>query len=433
MRMVKVIITVSVCILMVLTLFGCNSENDNNNNSDLLTIYVVNESPIIRLIDAYNDSNKSDKINVVEIQDGDTLNSKLSAELMAGKGPDIVLYDSSYNGISNMEKMMALDVFADYNELIKNDSSDSSIDLKNYNEVVMDSGIYNGKRYFMPISYMPNFLITTTKLSDEYSIDTSKSITYEKSPKVLSKYLNKAKKSENMSGFYNVNEELYALIDSNIDFFNKTNTLQSDKFLNNLNALSELILPADKNNSLGTDPLELVLKGNTMFASLYQITGSEPNGMGYIYYYFKSNSQTPLIMNNLSDSEDTSSAFIDKGFLINNNSDKKESAFKFVKYMLSEDVQCNSEVGLPVNKAAQKKLIEEIDLDSYNMEKDSDYNNFISNYSNALDGINKCGFRNDYFNNSIINDVVSKYASGDITEKQFIKEIQGKTQLYLNE
>lgn len=433
MRMVKVIITVSICILMVLTLFGCNSENDNNNNSDLLTIYVVNESPIIRLIDAYNDSNKSDKINVVEIQDGDTLNSKLSAELMAGKGPDIVLYDSSYNGISNMEKMMALDVFADYNELIKNDFSDSSIDLKNYNEVVMDSGIYNGKRYFMPISYMPNFLITTTKLSDEYSIDTSKSITYEKSPKVLSKYLNKAKKSENMSGFYNVNEELYALIDSNIDFFNKTNTLQSDKFLNNLNALSELILPADKNNSLGTDPLELVLKGNTMFASLYQITGSEPNGMGYIYYYFKSNSQTPLIMNNLSDSEDTSSAFIDKGFLINNNSDKKESAFKFVKYMLSEDVQCNSEVGLPVNKAAQKKLIEEIDLDSYNMEKDSDYNNFISNYSNALDGINKCGFRNDYFNNSIINDVVSKYVSGDITEKQFIKEIQGKTQLYLNE
>lgn len=433
MRMVKVIITVSVCILMVLTLFGCNSEKDNNNNDDLLTIYVVKEHPIIRLIDAYNDSNKSDKINVVEIQDGDTLNSKLSAELMAGKGPDIVLYDSSYNGVSNVEKMMALDVFADYNELIKNDSSDSSIDLKNYNEVVMDSGICNGKRYIMPISYIPNFLITTTKLSDEYSIDSSKSITYEKSPKVLSKYLNKAKKSENMSGFFNVNEELYALIDSNIDFFNKTNTLQSDKFLNNLNALSELILPADKNNSLGTDPLELVLKGNTMFASLYQITGSEPNGMGYIYYYFKSNSQTPLIMNNLSDSEDTSSAFIDKGFLINNNSDKKESAFKFVKYMLSEDVQCNSEVGLPVNKAAQKKLIEEIDLDIYNMEKDSDYNNFISNYSNALDGINKCGFRNDYFNNSIINDVVSKYVSGDITEKQFIKEIQGKTQLYLNE
>lgn len=433
MRMVKVIITVSVCILMVLTLFGCNSENDNNNNDDLLTIYVVKEHPIIRLIDKYNNSNKSDKINMVELQDGDTLNSKLSAELMAGKGPDIVLYDSSYNGISNMEKMMALDVFADYNELIKNDSSDSSIDLKNYNEIVMDSGINNGKRYFMPISYIPNFLITTTKLSDEYSIDSSKSITYEKSPKVLSKYLNKAKKSENMSGFFNVNEELYALIDSNIDFFNKTNTLQSDKFLNNLNALSELILPADKNNSLGTDPLELVLKGNTMFASLYQITGSEPNGMGYIYYYFKSNSQTPLIMNNLSDSEDTSSAFIDKGFLINNNSDKKESAFKFVKYMLSEDVQCNSEVGLPVNKAAQKKLIEEIDLDIYNMEKDSDYNNFISNYSNALDGINKCGFRNDYFNNSIINDVVSKYVSGDITEKQFIKEIQGKTQLYLNE
>ncbi len=138
-------------------------------------------------------------------------------------------------------------------------------------------------------------------------------------------------------------------------------------------------------------------------------------------------------MNNLSDSKNTYSAYIDKGFLINNNSNKKEEAFEFVKYMLSENVQCNSEVGLPVNKTAQKKLIDEIDLEGYGIEKDSEYNEFINNYSDVLEGINRCGFRNDYFNYSIIDDIVSQYVSGDITKEQFIKEVQSKTQIYLDE
>lgn len=433
-KIIKTIISINICIFMLLTLFGCNTEVEKNDNEDLLTIYVVNEHPIIRLIDEYNESTTSAKINVVDFQDNDTLNSKLSAELMAGKGPDIVLYDSNYNGVSNIEKMMALDVFADYNELINDEDSDSAIDFKNYNETILDSGVYNGKRYFMPISYIPDILITTAEVCDKYEINLNESVTYENAEDMLTEYLSKGNESKDMSVFYYINEELYALIDSNIDFFSRTDTLQSDEFSNNLNTLSTLILPADQNDiSNNRDPLDSIIHGNTMFASLYQITGSEPNGLGYIYYYLKSNGQTPLIMNNLPDSKNTFSAYIDKGFLINNNSNKKEEAFEFVKYMLSENVQCNSEVGLPVNKTAQKKLIDEIDLVSYEIEKDSEYNDFINNYYDVLEGINRCGFRNDYFNYSIIDDIVSQYISGDITKEQFIKEIQSKTQIYLDE
>lgn len=150
-KIIKTIISIGICIFMLLTLFGCNTTDKQDNSKDLLTIYVVNEHPIIRLIEEYNDSTTSAKINVVDFQDNETLNSKLSAELMAGKGPDIVLYDSNYNGVSNIEKMMALDVFADYNELIKADISDSAIDFNNYYENILDSGVYNGKRFFMPI------------------------------------------------------------------------------------------------------------------------------------------------------------------------------------------------------------------------------------------------------------------------------------------
>ena len=48
----------------------------------------------------------------------------------------------------------------------------------------------------------------------------------------------------------------------------------------------------------------------------------------------------------------------------------------------------------------------------------------FNNYSDVLEGINRCGFRNDYFNYSIIDDIVSQYVSGDITKEQFIKEVQ---------
>lgn len=434
MKKIKTTISISICIFMLLTLFGCNTTDEQDNSKDLLTIYVVNEHPIIRLIEEYNASTASAKINVVDFQDNDTLNSKLSAELMAGKGPDIVLYDSNYNGVSNIEKMMALDVFADYNELIKADVSDSAVDFNNYYETILDSGVYNGKRYFMPISYIPDILITTAEACDKYKINLNASITYENAENMLSEGLSKGNESKDISVFYYINEELYALIDSNIDFFSRTDTLKSDEFLNNIDVLSELILPADQNDiSNILDPLDSILQGNTIFASLYQVAGSEPDALGYIYYYLKSNEQTPLIMNNLSDSKNTFSAYIDKGFLINNNSNKKEEAFEFVKYMLSENVQCNSEVGLPVNITAQKKLIDEIDLESYGMEKDGEYNEFINNYSDVLEGINRCGFRNDYFNYSIIDDIVSQYVSGNITKEQFIKEIQSKTQIYLDE
>ena len=68
-----------------------------------------------------------------------------------------------------------------------------------------------------------------------------------------------------------------------------------------------------------------------------------------------------------------------------------------------------------------------------NGNKNSGYNEFINNYSDVLEGINRCGFRNDYFNYSIIDDIVSQYVSGDITKEQFIKEVQSKTQIYLDE
>lgn len=120
----------------------------------------------------YNENKANEKrIEIIEFENNAELSSKLNTEIMADDGPDLIYFDSGFGSISNIEKMMSLDMFADYNELLSNDNSDSKINLDNYDKTVMNSGVYNGKRYFMPISYMPDVLITTKEVCDKYSVD----------------------------------------------------------------------------------------------------------------------------------------------------------------------------------------------------------------------------------------------------------------------
>lgn len=438
-RALKSIVPIIICMLTVSTLFGCNANDDRENEDNTLTMYIVSENPIISLINEYNKSDVSSDIKLVEFEDNDKLDSKLDAEIMAGKGPDLIFYDSGYNGVSNIEKMMSLDMFADYNELIDNDKTESKINFDDCNKTVMDSGVYDGKRYFIPISYMPDITITTKEICDKYSVDLNQSFTYKTADNMLSDFLNEGNKSQDKSVFYWINNEIYALIDSNIDFFARTNTLKSEEFLSNLDVIDKLILPNDRKEiSNNVDPLDSIIQGNVMFASLYQIAGSEPNSIAYVYYYLSSNNQTPVILNSLSNKENSFSAFIDKGLLINKNSNKKEEAYEFVKYMLNEKTQSNTEIGLPVNKNAQKQLIEKMEEGLYGSESINDNaksgisDDFVNSYIDFLDNINSCGFKNNYYD-SVISDMVSQYVSGDITKEKFIDQIKNKTEIYLEE
>jgi len=80
----------------------------------------------------------------------------LSAELPAGKGPDLLLMGA--HQFPDIYKVMDTGVFCDLNDFI---GSDPDFGLDDYNKVVMDSGIYRGKRYLTPISYLTKMLLTT--------------------------------------------------------------------------------------------------------------------------------------------------------------------------------------------------------------------------------------------------------------------------------
>ncbi len=96
-----------------------------------------------------------------------TYETMLNSELAAGEGPDIVLSESDYINI-NTFKSMETGVYADIDPFL---IWDETFEMADYNEVVLNAGIYQGKRYAVPISFKSNIWITTQEVLDEAGME----------------------------------------------------------------------------------------------------------------------------------------------------------------------------------------------------------------------------------------------------------------------
>jgi len=166
------------------------------------------------------------------------------------------------------------------------------------------------------------------------------------------------------------------------------------------------------------------------------------------------NEYTPLVYNAITKNKTTFSANIECGVAINANSDKKEKALNFLKYLLSESTQeywCGDKKGsayagsnmitLPVNnKAFERHLEKALEItDDYGsvIGTDNDYNEFAKAYINIIENINEVSLyfnnANSYYSKNVIGDIVDKYIDGDISIEKFIRQLTSATEIYLTE
>lgn len=89
----------------------------------------------------------------------DEFRSKLTAELMAGEGPDVIVFSSTY--FESMYKVASSGVFTDLNKLIE---KDTDFNMEDYRQGIMNDCLYGDKRLFIPLRY------------DFYTLCTSKSV-----------------------------------------------------------------------------------------------------------------------------------------------------------------------------------------------------------------------------------------------------------------
>lgn len=243
-------------LLAILLCFASCSKN--NEDGQKLKYYTINneDSLCVELIQKYNNYclknlDESYQIEIVEFDSEDTMLTKISTEIMAGKGPDII----SLNQKLPFEKLIDNGSFADIDELAELYKSD--IDFDDYNSTIMDCGIYNGKRYIIPIAYCPNILITTQEILDKYNLENTNFSFKELEIRLSDK--------DHSYALFGNKDETYkfflSYVNEYVDFYNKTTEFSSDEFTESLDYIGKMI----RNDNSRKEGTTWDITGNYLF------------------------------------------------------------------------------------------------------------------------------------------------------------------------
>lgn len=443
-------------IITVFAFSGCG-ESTASSNSSKLTYCAYNEDVICDIIERYNKYCKkhydeSYQIEIVQYDSLEEMYTIMATEIMSGDGPDIISLDQPLP----FEKLIENHAFADVDELIN--TYGSNIDFNDYNTKVMESGIVNRKRYFVPFFYCPNIFISTQEKLKEYDLNFS-----DFSYKELSKQLSQEKVSCSLFGNESDNYSLlYSFIDSYVNFDNKTTNFDTNSFLENIDYIKKLINNDNTNENVYYDLYNSENNG-CILSTPRLLFGGTIGGIKTAYYNIFLQNKTPAILPNFS-YENKITAYVECGIAINQNSDKKDKALRFIEYCLSEDVQeywCGSrsdkgfsgtnEISLPVNNKAFDYAVEVETAEEWDYNEDGEFDEeekefsenvdsiFWKDYLGIIDDISGCTLYNyknlktTYYNSSVIVDIVDKYLKGDISKEKFIRQLTAATEIYLTE
>ena len=443
-------------IITVFAFSGCG-ESIASSNSSKLTYCAYNEDAICDIIKRYNKYctkhyDESYQIEIVEYDSLEEMYTIMATEFMSGDGPDIISLDQPLP----FEKLIENHAFADVDELIN--TYGSNIDFNDYNTKVMESGIVNRKRYFVPFFYCSNIFISTQEKLKEYDLNFS-----DFSYKELSRQLSQEKVSCSLFGNESDNYSLlYSFIDSYVNFDNKTTNFDTNSFLENIDYIKKLINNDNTNENVYYDLYNSENNG-CILSTPRLLFGGTIGGVKTAYYNIFLQNKTPAILPNFS-YENKITAYVECGIAINQNSDKKDKALRFIEYCLSEDVQeywCGSrsdkgfsgtnEISLPVNNKAFDYAVEVETAEEWDYNEDGEFDEeekefsenvdsiFWKDYLGIIDDISGCTLYNyknlktTYYNSSVIGDIVDEYLKGDISKEKFIRQLTAATEIYLTE
>lgn len=436
-------IILAILCAMLLSFTSCDEYKIKSNEK--LKYYTSNaEDDFSSLIKQYNKIclekyDESYQIEIIEFENNDDMCTKMSTEIMAGEGPDII----SLNQNLPFEKLIENEAFLDINSLINNDETKDKIELDEYNSFIMNVGVYDGKRYIVPLSYGMDVLVSTQERLKQFNVsgNNGETLTYSNVSVKFFPFFNSTTNYSFVSNdsdtglWFDHPMQLFSrFINSYIDFDNKSTFFTDDEFKDNLDIMREMVISTREDNS------------NALFDDLY-INRSLPLITGK-YAYYKSIGETPVVFRGLVKSDDIYSAFLEIGFAINNNTKLQEQAYAFIKYALSDDCQMricgakgnslSASISFPLNN----KAYEQLKYTASRVTDDDDRiigidNDFISTYMKIADYVNQCTLYRDashsYYNSSVIGDIVDKYLNGDISKEKFIRQLTAATEIYLTE
>lgn len=437
-KFIKESILIILLILSVFICVGCEADTEEGNTITYYH-YEPKVSTVSSLIRDYNKKfgNTDYKINVVEFDDMKEMASRLSTEIMAGKGPDIITSGELEMLSSSTEKLIKLGVFANIDDIISNDSAEDKLELSDYNSDIFDAGVYEGKRYYMPVVFEPQILLASSGKFSKYLDNAENKLTYDSVTTLNSNIL---KDRTNNRFFYDSEDYkkiFFNYIDEHVDLYSQKCNFDSENFLKSITSLKEFC-NSNEENIDEIVPIFSVSGQYELFALCDEIAAVDSDG------------DKPLITN-MPNQDGVPTGKIMDAIFINNNSSNKQKILKFIKYALSEKVQSdycganikNYEPGTswgtgweyPVNNQSYESLFGKAQEVKYidNTTSISETNfMYAKNYIDNIKEYKLCGLY-DYYNTEVIGSTVDKFLSGEINENKFLKELKSRTEIYLNE
>ena len=436
-------IILAILCAILLSFTSCDEYKIKSNEK--LKYYTSNaEDDFSSLIKQYNKIclekyDESYQIEIIEFENNDDMCTKMSTEIMAGEGPDIF----SLSQKLPFEKMAANSTLLDVDELIN--TYYSEINFDDYNAKVMESGVINGKRYFVPLAYSIDAFISTEETLGKYNL-VSTDFSYEALNDTLSQsggsYSLFGSTEDNLNFFYSFLAQFFDYNSSEIEFDTKD-------FSKSLDYIYDLINNDTTDENIYYFLYKNISKGDSVFYKQFSSFELMVRTYAYLYYY----SSTPVLVNNFSQSQNTISASIDFGIAFNSNCKHKEKLLPFIEYCLSESIQTNWNTeycALAVNNSTLKNSIgsaeQAIDFDEDgNIDSNEEaifekaFTTALNDYGYMIDNITECSLysfydlSDTYYNSTVIGDIVDKYLNGDISKEKFIRQLTAATEIYLTE
>jgi len=405
------------------------------------------ETRLKDLISEFNTNHRAISIVPEEIKDYDTYKNKLITRLAVGEGPDIIRVEPGM--LSAVHKIAGSGLLYDINKLIE---KDKDFKLSDYNKKVLDSGVFDGKRIFIPLGY--NFRIFYAKrgvLEENGFITDGMNWTLKYLSQKATQFAEDNKKTGKK--FMGVcNSQFSDIVKFSgmefVDFEKRKACLCSKEFLDLLSIYKELYLATCNCNDItfnatpdiNSNLIDWTIDGIDESTVLALDNSGAPwqkskRNLSMNVYLFPTYSGKKSIM---------LEPMTVVG--INARTKYKKEAFEFIKALLSEDYQSldvkdgNEIICMPVNIKAYMKSV------NFNIENlggsakiepmDGSSEEKILKAREAqlerIENIGRCEMVDDTIY-SIMNEEAKPFLEGKQTAAQTAQMMQDKVTIYLNE
>jgi multiple sugar transport system substrate-binding protein len=453
------VLLILVSIIFIFSSISCSKQQVKKtavkDEKPVLKIYLKAADPIISYaITKYNlDHIGVSKIEDTVIPNDEEFQKKMSIELMAGEGPDIIRVDT--NLFKSIHKVATTGIFCDLNDVI---SKSKDFNIADYNEKVLNSAVFDGKRYLIPLGYdVPVFFTTKERLKMSGIELNESNWTWNSLADTVKTFI---EKNKNQKKYFFFELSFLELMQSSglsfVDYSKKTSKFSSKEFIELLNIYKDIYPSIEPENQKANpsaggsftdvyndlhipeidsyDPGVLNNKDTIMFSGL---------GMGEPEWLRATNAG---VWNTLNEEmtvypyptfDGTNSSYIKTPDLIGVNSKckYKNEALDFIKLLLSRDLEFGNfgvnhstltQINIKAYKEMQKRELDE-HFSSHPLPK-----SLAEKMDKIIGGIGDIVLQDESIN-KIIGDEVPKFLNGKETGDQAAKAIDEKVNLYLNE